>query len=60
LLLGSVLAKAACRMLMKLTPGVDFTNMFRYAQLLQGQIPTDPNKNTVKALVFLHLCDLHA
>jgi len=38
MLLGSARAKAACKMLVKLTPGVKITNIFN-AQPLQAQIP---------------------
>ncbi len=51
---GSVCVKAACRMLLKLTPGLNFTNVLRTAFAL-----VDPNseKNSVIS-VFLHFWDL--
>jgi len=49
-LLGSTSVKAARKMLMKSTAGVNFVNVF-YPQLLHAQIP-NAQKKTVKSAVW--------
>jgi len=52
---GSAGMKAACRTLVKLTPGLNFTNILWAAFTLKDPKST---KNTVKSSVFLRFCNL--